>query len=61
MLVAHDHLARVGVRVPARELAPAQRDLGERLLHEVLGALVVAGHQHRGAQQRRLPLRWPTG
>ena len=61
MLRAHDHLPRVGLRVAVRELAPAQRDLGQRLLHQVLGALAVAGHQDRGAQQRGLPVASPNG
>ena len=38
---------------------PPQRDLDQGLLDEVLGALVVAGQQHRRAQQPSLAVRGP--
>jgi hypothetical protein len=41
--------------------SPAHRDLRQGVLDQVLGAVVVAAEQDRGAQERLLSLARPTG
>ena len=57
---ADDDLPGVGLAVSVTQAAPAGGDLGEGVLDEVLGPVVVAGDQDGGTQQRELAITRPA-